>query len=138
MYTRALTSGLAELLRARNVVGLVACRAFDCTPWRVQFGQLSERVQDHAKYPVKDSDGVWKMVSLKTLREMKGQSIRQPSRGSVELLGQRLSLAWVDTDGLQHRCEVPVCPQFLQDGRSSTMYRAIDSSQPALSYATLP
>jgi hypothetical protein len=115
--------------------GLVISRAFDATPWLVAFGSLASTVSPHGRYLAK-KDGAWKAVSADEFAAQSRVS-GLPERGVLELLAQRLSIAAVWTTGLEEHAEIPVLPVFLQDGRASTMFRAVDEAVPGLGYSAL-
>ena len=56
----SLSAGISE----NRVIGFVIERAFDGTPWMVNFGALQLQVSPHARYFVKDDAGKWKSIRL--------------------------------------------------------------------------
>eukprot|EP00959_Pyramimonas_sp_CCMP1952_P099230 2074536-Pyramimonas_sp.AAC.1 len=85
-------------------------------------------VSPHARYLV-ELDGDWKCVSLERFRELRPRAAT-PERGVLELFAQQCSFDWVDGAGMHHSAELPLQPVFLQDGRGSTMYEAVDKAVP--------
>ncbi len=113
-------------------------RAFDATPWFTEFASLHPEVCEHARFLVRSEDDPsrWKAVPTKEFRRLCPKS-RLPGRGIWELLAQRASASSVFANGEVDHAEYPVAPCFLQDGRASTMYDAVDKAVDHIGYSQL-
>ena len=59
-----------QLEEMNNATGFCLNRHYDATPVRVHFGLLAPTLFENARYPVKSSDGRWKLVSLQVTRPL--------------------------------------------------------------------
>ncbi len=122
----------AKLHGFKTSDAIVILKAFDATPWRVSFGKLSTRVDRHARYLVPQDNGKWTTVPA-TEFEQRFPGRALPGRGTLELLGQTCGVAAVRSDGTVDSFGIPIPPMFLQNGKASTIFAAVDHSVPFLS-----
>ena len=75
------------------------------------------------------------VVTLDQWRELHKGSV--PGVGCLDLLAQMVELSWVSLNGEVDRGDILVPPTFLQSGRASTIFAAVERSIPQLSCAEI-
>lgn len=124
----AIAKCLASLRERRGSMFVGVC--YDATPLHITFGALAEHLQGSARYLVLDREsGKWTAVPLAKYMGVRKRSI--PQTGISELFAQSTTLSWFDGDQFISRT-VLVPPRFIQDGRASTVYRAVNDGVKSL------
>ena len=134
---------LYDELKSSRPLGIALMRNYDGTPIFAKFGKMGATLARHARYPKKVEPVAgqpgqyarWTTVSY--AEYCKDHPRRSPEMGVVELFGAQMELAVGEsTDGVV-RQNFLIPPHVLQNGKSSTMYSALDSMCKPLSVANL-
>jgi hypothetical protein len=124
-----------EPCRQGDAVALFVGRHYDATPWTISFGGLQRVVCPFAKYFRKcPTTGKWQALSLQEF-----QLIRRPKpcKGTLELLAQSIDVGVLRCDGTVQGGSVVCMPKFVQNGKASTLYSAVDDEMPCLNVASI-
>ena len=142
----SVTASIAEELLYRAVgncfgqpkayKSLVVMRGHDATPIEVEFGQLTGKLQDFAKYFVKE-DGKWVTKTYQEMQEMHVSKRGSLKYGRTELLGATCTVCWSEHDSkvgasVRRRRDIPIKPMILQRGNASCLQIAWENAIPAL------
>jgi len=114
-------------------------RGLDCTPLEATFGAMRDLLAPVARYfwrdrqPKSGNGTVWRKLTYEELRKL--GLARNTKSGVLELCAQMFAVDFdthIKVDGTNHTITIaenlPVPPCFLQNGRGSTLYAAMDSS----------
>jgi hypothetical protein len=108
--------------RFKPSVSCVVDLSCDATPRLVSFGALAAVVAGHARYFVREPDGIkWKVVRLEDFKLLRPRC--QPKFGVLELLALRCNVRWLESSGRRDDIlYVPPC--FLGSAAASTCMAA--------------
>ena len=114
----------------------VGDQAYDCTPTRVQFGQLQQQLLPVARYAVLGENSKWKLVSYdEFVKEHGGPKFLRS--GIVELLAGACSIIHMGSDDLLHGMKKLCRPMILARSNASCVYSATEKLFGCLSKSSL-
>ena len=131
----AMEEKLFTPLREYQLDALQLLRCYDATPKIHHFGVLQPILAPLARYFYKEhkSDKKWKVCGYDEHFKKTGRPV--PMKGRLEIFAQRVRVSAIRRDGRAQSHNVIVRPQALENGKSSTLYSAVDRGVNGLSTA---
>ena len=91
---------------------------------------MQSQLFPHARYFRLNGDGKWQAFPLDKYRQVTNSMV-VPRNGVLELMSQTMVVAWLTDSGMESRIIRPM-PCFLQNGRGTAMFTAVNKGTPQL------
>ena len=132
--SRAIDAQLTQPCKVGFVDGVYIGKGYDATPQKVMYGALASTVMHHARYFVKIwKNGSEKWVSMNYAEYVGHTNRARPGMGVLDLFALRYEICIAYVGGSTDAHDILLKPVFLQNGKGSSIFRACELAEPALS-----